>query len=42
MVIPFRKPLQEVYVKHALAILHQIESLEEDNELAEGEAEDDE
>ncbi len=42
LVIPFRKPLQEVYVKNTLAILDQIEPLAEDDTLAEGTAEDDE
>lgn len=38
VVIPFRKPLQEVYVKNTLALLDQIELLDEDSE----ESEDDE
>jgi predicted RNA binding protein YcfA (HicA-like mRNA interferase family) len=42
MVIPFRKPLQEVYVKNALRILNEIEPLDEDEEATEGETPDDE
>lgn len=42
LVIPFRKTLQEVYVKHTLAVLDRIEPLSDDFDLAEGETEDDE
>ena len=38
VVIPFRKPLQEVYVKNTLALLDQIEPLDKESE----ESEDDE
>jgi hypothetical protein len=39
-VIPFRKPLQEVYVRNTLAILDEIELL--DRDVLEGDTEDDE
>lgn len=42
VVIPFRKPLQEVYVRNTLAILNQIEPLDDDGEFAEGDVQDDE
>lgn len=42
VVIPFRKPLQEVYVKNTLALLEQIEPLSEHELLAESDSEDDE
>lgn len=41
VVIPYRRPLKEVYVRNALAILEEIESIKEADELQEGESEDD-
>ena len=40
VVIPYRRPLKAVYVKHVLAILNEIEPLNED-ETEEGETDDD-
>jgi predicted RNA binding protein YcfA (HicA-like mRNA interferase family) len=42
VVVPYRRPLKEVYVKKVLDILDEIEPLDEVDELAEGETEDDE
>ncbi|MBK8024694.1 MAG: type II toxin-antitoxin system HicA family toxin [Chloroflexi bacterium] len=42
VVIPFRKPLQEIYVKNTLAILEKLESLSVDETLAESDTEHDE
>jgi predicted RNA binding protein YcfA (HicA-like mRNA interferase family) len=42
VVIPFRKPLQEVYVRNTLALLEQIEPLSEHESSAESDSEDDE
>jgi predicted RNA binding protein YcfA (HicA-like mRNA interferase family) len=43
VVIPYKRPLKEVYVKKVLAILDEIEPLDDDaDELDEGETEDDE
>jgi len=42
VVIPYRQPLKEVYVKKVLAILSEIEPLDDDsNSLNEGETQDD-
>lgn len=41
VVIPFRKPLQEVYVRHVLALLEQIEPIDADDESTDEEGEDD-
>ncbi len=41
LVVPFRKPLHEVYVKHALDLFDQIEPLGETLELGESEPDDD-
>ena len=42
VVIPFRRPLKEIYVKRVLAILDEIEPLDEINERDKDETEDDE
>lgn len=42
VVIPYRRPLKEVYVKKVLDILNEIEPLDDADELDEGEIEDDE
>jgi predicted RNA binding protein YcfA (HicA-like mRNA interferase family) len=42
VVIPYQRPLKEVYVKKVLAILDEIEPLDEDDEPEEDEPEDDE
>lgn len=42
VVIPYRRPLKEVYVKKVLDILNEIEPLDDADELDEGEIDDDE
>lgn len=42
VVIPYRRPLKEVYVKNVLKILDEIEPLDENDDSDEGETEDDE
>ena len=42
VVIPYRRPLKEVYVKKVLKILDEIEPLDENDDSDEGETEDDE
>jgi predicted RNA binding protein YcfA (HicA-like mRNA interferase family) len=42
IVIPYKRPLKAVYVKKVLAILDEIEALDEADEPEEGETEDDE
>jgi predicted RNA binding protein YcfA (HicA-like mRNA interferase family) len=42
VVIPYQRPLKEVYVKKVLAILDEIEPLDEDDEPEKDEREDDE
>jgi predicted RNA binding protein YcfA (HicA-like mRNA interferase family) len=41
IVVPFRKPLQEVYIRHVLALLEQIEPLIDEQPSAESDSEDD-
>jgi predicted RNA binding protein YcfA (HicA-like mRNA interferase family) len=42
VVIPYRRPLKEVYVKNVLKIFDEIEPLDENDDSDEGETEDDE
>lgn len=42
VVIPYRRPLKEVYVKNVLKILNEIEPLDENDESDESETENDE